>query len=276
MKISFVILNYNSANLLRLCLKNIYSINIPFEYEVIVVDNASTDNSCPMVRELYPQAKCVFSRRNVGHAAGNNLGIREAKGEYIVILNTDIIIPRAEVIGKIVAFLDAHPDTAVLGPKLMNGDGTVQNSCLRPYGKLTPIYRRTPLGRLSAAKKDLARHLMLDFAHDETREVDWILGACMFVRRSALERIGYFNEDFFLYFADYELCDRARENGYKVHYFADSDIIHYHRRESAARSEWPGFAVVMNNTTRVHLKDWFKYKKITKNKRKNHAPRTDQ
>ncbi|MBU0731522.1 glycosyltransferase [Patescibacteria group bacterium] len=267
MKLSLVILNYNSANLLRLCLKNIYSIDIPFEYEVIVVDNASTDNSCPMVKEKYPQAKCVFSKKNIGHAAGNNLGIKEAKGEYIVILNTDIIIPSPDVIQRVVDFMDTHPDVAILGPKLVNGDGTIQNSCLRPYRLMTPIYRRTPLGNLSAAKKDLARHLMLDFAHDETREVDWILGACMFVRKSALEKIGQFNEAFFLYFADYELCDRARENGYKVYYYADSDIIHYHRRESATKSEWPGFAVIMNNTTRVHMKDYIKYLKISKNKK---------
>ena len=206
----------------------------------------------------------IISKKNLGHAGGNNLGIKEAKGEYVVILNTDIIIPDARVIERLVKFLDEHPSVAILGPKLVNGDGTVQNSCLRPYSFMTPVYRRTPIGKMKVAKKDLARHLMLDFAHDETREVDWILGACMFIRKTALEKMGNFNEEFFLYFADYELCDRARENDMKVYYFADSDIIHYHRRESATKSEWPGFAVIINNSTRTHIKDWLKYLKISK------------
>ncbi|MBU0671056.1 glycosyltransferase family 2 protein [Patescibacteria group bacterium] len=269
MKFSFVILNYNTSNLLRLCLKNIYSLNIPVEFEVIVVDNASSDNSVKIAKHQFPQTKLILSKKNIGHAAGNNLGIKEAKGEYIVILNTDIIIPSAKSIEKIISYLDNHPRVGLLGPKLLNGDGSVQNSCYRPYKFFTPIYRRTPLGNLKGAKKDLARHLMLDFDHNETREVEWILGACMFIRKSVLDKLNGFNESFFLYFADYELCDRIRENDYQIMYFSDSDIIHYHRRESASRSEWPGLSNVINYTTRAHIKDWIKYLKINKNKQTN-------
>ncbi|MFH1537054.1 MAG: glycosyltransferase family 2 protein [Patescibacteria group bacterium] len=269
MKFSFIILNYNTANLLRLCLKNLYSLNIPVDFEVMVVDNASNDKSINTVKEKFPQVKLITNKENTGHAQGNNSGIKVARGEYLIILNTDIIIPSFSTIERIVKFMESHPRAAIVGPKLLNGDGTIQNSCFRPYNTLTPIYRRTPIGNIKFAKADLNRHLMTDFNHNESKEVEWILGACMFIKKDALDKIGMFNEKFKLYFADFELCDRAKMNNYKVYYFADSDIIHYHRRESAEKSEWPGFPALLNKYTYIHIKDWIKYLKIKYAKKKN-------
>ena len=110
---------------------------------------------------------------------------------------------------------------------------------------------------------------MTDFNHNESKEVEWILGACMFIKMDVLDKIGMFNEKFKLYFADFELCDRAKMNNYKVYYFADSDIIHYHRRESAEKSEWPGFPALLNQYTYIHIKDWIKYLKIKYAYKKN-------
>lgn len=259
MKLSVVILNYNTKHLLRLCLKNLLALKVPFAYEIIVVDNASKDESTEMMKEKYPEIKLIASLQNVGHAAGNNLGIKEAAGEYILILNTDIIFKESEDMVKILKFMDEHPEICVVGPKLLNGNGTIQNSCYRRYHFLTPIYRRTPLGELSFAKEDLKRHLMWDFDHLNDKEVEWILGACMFIRKSFLDKYGLFDEDFFLYFADYELCDRVRRAGFKVYYFADANIVHYHKRESAQGAIWGGIGSFFNYTTRIHLKDWFKY-----------------
>jgi GT2 family glycosyltransferase len=245
--------------LLRLCLKNLLALNFDFDYEIIVVDNNSADNSFGMVKKTYPSIKLIDSKTNIGHAAGNNLGIKEAKGEYILLLNTDIIIADKADIKKVLNFMDKHPDASIVGPKLINGNGTIQNSCYRRYKFFTPIYRRTPLGEFKFARKDLQRHLMWDFEHNETKEVEWILGACMFIRKNFLDKYGYFDEDFFLYFADYELCDRAYNAGYKVYYYADTNIIHYHKRESAQGAIWGGIGSFFNYTTRIHLKDWFKY-----------------
>ena len=203
MKLSIIILNYNTEHLLRLCLKNLFDLNINIDHEIIVVDNASTDNSVAVVKEKYSAIKLIESKKNIGHAAGNNLGIKHAKGEYVLILNSDIIFTQLQDIKKVLDFLDSHPRVGIVGPKLLNGDGTVQRSCYRPYGFMTPMYRRTPLGKLGVAKKDLQRHLMWDFEHNETREVEWVLGACMFIRKDFLERQGFFDERFFLYFADY-------------------------------------------------------------------------
>lgn len=267
LKLSIIILNYKTKHLLRLVLKNLLQLNIAVPYEIIVIDNASHDGSVEMVKSLYgqyAQIHLIASAENTGHARGNNLGIREAKGEYLLIMNTDIIFFEQAAILNILQYLDTHPEVAILGPKLLNGDGSVQNSCFRPYSTFTPVYRRTPLGKFGWAKRDLERHLMSDFDHSSIQDIDWILGAVLFVRKDVVDRVGSFSEEFFLYFADFELCDRVRRYGYKVRYYPDVSIVHYHRRESAQGSIWGGLGSLFNYTTRIHLKDWMKYRRMVK------------
>lgn len=262
--LSIIILNYKTKHLLRLALKNLSGLGITVPYEIIVVDNASGDGSVEMVEELYPNITLIKNSKNSGHAQGNNLGITAAKGKYVAIINSDIIFRSPEDISKIITYLEVNSDVAILGPKLLNADNTVQYSCFRPYSTLTPIYRRTPLGRLSSAKRDLQRHLMSDFNHTAIQEVDWLLGAALFIRRQVLEQHGMLDARFFLYFADYELCDRVKFYGHKVVYYPLVNIVHYHRRESADRSLLGGLGSLLNYTTRVHLKDWFTYLAIKK------------
>ena len=259
MKLSIIILNYNTKNLLRLCLKNLLSLDLQFPHEIIVVDNASKDNSSEMMKNIYPQITLIKSEKNIGHARGNNLGIKKASGNYILIINTDIIFTKSADLEKVLDYMDHNPKIAIVGPKLINGSGSIQNSCYRRYNFFTPIYRRTPLGGLKFARHDLQRHLMWDFDHMQTKEVDWILGACMFIRKDFLHKFGFFDKNFFLYFADYELCDRAKNAGYQVYYFHDTKIVHYHKRESAQGAIWAGLGSFLNYTTRVHIKDWIRY-----------------
>ncbi|MBI2415090.1 MAG: glycosyltransferase family 2 protein [Candidatus Kerfeldbacteria bacterium] len=261
-KLSIVILNYKTKHLLRLALKNLYALQIPFPFEIIVVDNASGDGSVAMVTKLFPQTRLIINNHNTGHAHGNNVGIRAATGQYVLIMNTDIIFLNTADITAMLDYFDQHPEVGLIGPRLCNGDGTIQYSCFRPYSTMTPIYRRTPLGQLAQGRRDLDRHLMMDFDHNQLREVDWILGACIILPRAVLNHVGLFNEQFFLYFADFELCDRLRYHGYKVVYYPDVTIVHYHRRESAQGSVWGGLGSLLNYVTRVHLKDWTTYKKI--------------
>lgn len=262
--LSIIILNYKTKHLLRLALKNLLRLGITVPYEIIVVDNASGDGSAEMVAALYPEVTLIKNPENTGHAQGNNVGIAIAKGKYVVILNSDIIFRRSEDIAEIIAYLENNSDVAILGPKLLNADDSVQHSCFRPYSKFTPLYRRTPLGKLPQAQRDLDRHLMSDFDHSTIREVDWLLGAALFIRKSTLDQYGMLDPRFFLYFADYELCDRVKFYGYKVIYYPLVNIVHYHRRESADGSLWGGLGSLLNYTTRVHLKDWFTYLAIKK------------
>ncbi len=262
--LSIIIFNYKTNHLLRLAIRNLQTLELSCSYEIIVVDNASDDGSVEMVQTLYPDVTLIANDENVGHAKGNNIGISAAQGKYLLVMNTDIIITEPSDVTKMLEYLEEHEEVGLIGPQLKNGDGSIQRSCFRPYSQFTPLYRRTPLGKLPSAQRDLQNHLMVDFDHLEIREVDWILGACFIVRKDIIDAIGPFNESFFLYFADYELCDRLKANGYMVIYYPHTSIVHYHRRESAQRSIWGGLGSLLNYVTRIHVKDWMQYKKIVK------------
>jgi GT2 family glycosyltransferase len=265
MKLSFIILAYKERDLLRLCIKNILNLGLEkhgMSYEIIFVDNGSKNGLPEMVKQLYPSVRTILNGKNLGHPGGNNPGLKSANGEYSVMINPDIIFRDAEDIKRIVAYLDEHKDVGILGPKLCNADGSIQNSCYRRYSKWTPMYRRTFIGKLPFAKRDIERHLMTDFDHHTTIDVEWLLGACFFIRKSAMEKVGYMDDAFFLYFGDYEWCDRMQHNGYRVVYYADTNgIFHYHQRESASSR----FTVLQlfSYVTRIHIRDWTTYLRKT-------------
>ncbi len=253
MEISIIINNYQTRGLLKQCLRGIYAYPPSVEYEVIVVDNNSQDGSVEMVRQKFPQATLIDSNQNLGHHKGNNLGIKNSSGKYIVILNTDIAI-LDNSLDKLYAYMQANPQVALVGPKLMNPDRSIQLSCMRFPDKMVPIYRRTWLGNLPFAKRKIDDYLMKDFDHQTTRPVDWILGACIMVRQSIIKEVGLMDEDLFLYFGDVAWCRSFWQTGYQVHYFAEAEIVHYHRRESAQSG-------VLSKIFWIHINDWLKYLK---------------
>lgn len=265
-KLSFVVLAYapKESEYLRLHIQNILNLELDIDYEIIFVDNCNTPELREMVRKLYPDVRIVENGSNIGHPSGNNTGLKAAEGEYIAMVNPDIIMRSSEDIYNMLQHMDHNNDIAFLGPKQRNPNGTVQYSCYRKYSKFTPIYRRTFIGKFPFAKKDVDRHLMKDFDHNSTIDVEWLLGSFMLIRNKAMKEIGVMNGDFFLYFGDYEWCDRAWAAGWRVVYFHETQhVYHYHQRESAARR----FSVsqVLSHTTRIHIKDWITYLKISKN-----------
>lgn len=259
--LSFVILDYKEEHLLRLNVQRLLDLHlnengIPFE--IIIVDNRSNESISDEMRALYPQAHVVYNGKNLGHPAGNNRGLALAGGKYIIMINPDIIMTDIQDVKRIISYMDEHTDIGILGPKLHNPDGTIQMSCYRKYSRFTPIFRRTFLGKMSFAQKDIARHLMLDDDHSQTKDVEWLLGACFVIRREAMKTVGMMDEEFFLYFGDYDWCDRMHDHGYRTVYFAETNgIIHYHKRESASSK----FSImqILSPITRIHLKDWMTY-----------------
>src|SRR3972149_3388727 len=189
MDLSIVILNYKSKNLVKYCLKGITSQPLPGEHEIIVVDNNSKDGVDKMLNENSPHVKFLSAPTNGGFAAGNNLGLRRARGRYVLMLNPDIVI-LDNAIAKLYNFMEARPEAALAGPRLNNPDGTLQHSCYRFPNFLTPLYRRTFLGQWSIGQKSLTRYLMADDDHALNKEVDWLLGACLMVRRQAMAEVG--------------------------------------------------------------------------------------
>jgi len=223
--------------------------------ELIVVDNNSGDGSIEMMEQDFPDVTLIASSVNHGFSAGMNLGLKRARGRYVVALNTDIAI-MDKPFDRLVAFMDQHPRVGLAGPKLLNPDGSVQYSCYRFPTPFTPLFRRTPLGTLPGIRTHLRRYVMADFDHNENRTVDWLLGAFLIARSAAVAAVGLLDERFFLYFEDVDWSRRFWAAGWEVMYVADVDVVHYHKRQSASH---PGLRGLFAFPTWIHIQSWFRY-----------------
>jgi N-acetylglucosaminyl-diphospho-decaprenol L-rhamnosyltransferase len=255
MDCSIIILNYKTPGLLKQCLRGLLHAQLKFSYEIIVVDNASHDESVEMVQEDFPNVTLIAASANRGFAAGNNLGIRVAKGEYILIMTPDLAVFPG-VLEQLLEYSKAHPDVGVVAPQLRNPDGSIQVSTYRFPNRWIPILRRTPLGKLPWGRRILRHYLMADWDRTSTRPVEWVLGACMLVPRSAIEKVGLLDERFFLYFEDIDWCRRFWEHGLAVVYYHEAALTHYHQRLSA---ESPGLTGIFSSLTRVHIMSGIRY-----------------
>jgi len=255
MDLSIIILNYKTRGLLKQCLKGIRLFNLPLKYEIIVVDNASNDGTAEMMKEEFKEVKFIQSEFNRGFSAGNNLGIKEARGKYLLLLNPDIAVLN-NAIFKMYQFMEANPKIGLAGPKLLNPDGTIQMSVKRFPSFWAHLYRRTPLGKLPFARRVIREYLMMDWDHKDSRPVDWVLGGSMIVRREALDKVGLLDERFFLYFEDVDWCRRFWQAGWQVYYIAEAEMVHYYKRESA---ENPGLGGLFKFPTRAHIASGIKY-----------------
>jgi len=238
------------------CLKSIEGADFAkLHYEIIVVDNNSDDSIGKILAWQYPSVVFIQNEVNVGMGAGNNVGIRRAKGDYVVVMNPDTIC-FADTFQILYKYMEEHKKVGVVGPKQLNPDKTVQDSCYRWHSLLTPIYRRTFLGKTKFAQKDTNRFLMRDFDHESECEVDWLLGSFLFLRKEAIFSIGLFDERYFLYFEDTDLSRSLWNKNWKVVYYPGARIIHNHNRASA-QGAWYKFFT--NKASREHIVSWMKY-----------------
>src|SRR3989344_2777061 len=255
MELSIIILNYKSRGLVRQCLKHLSAVSLAIPHEIIVVDNASNDGVFDMLNREFPSVKQLPLDRNYGYAGGNNAGIKMSQGKYIMILNPDILMIDNSI-QKMASYLDEHPDIAILGPKLLNPDRTLQYSCFSFYKWYTPILRRTPFGQSASGMYEIDNFLMKNFDHQSITDVDWLLGGAMMARREALTAIGLLDTRYFMYFDDVDWCRTAGEAGWRGVYFPERLMIHFHLRESAAT---PWYLAPFNALTRTHILSAIKY-----------------
>lgn len=256
MDISIVIVNYKNKGLALNCVKSIEEANFNnLKYEIIVVDNNSNDNIGQILAWQYPKVIFIQNKNNTGMGAGNNLGLKKATGKYMVVMNPDTLA-FTDTFTKLFVYMEANPTVGLVGPKQYNPDKSVQDSCYRWHGFLTPFFRRTFLGKSNYAKYEIDRYLMHDYDKQEIRDVDWLLGSCLFMRVKALKEIGLFDERFFLYFEDTDLCRRFWKKSWRVVYNPEVEIIHNHNRESA---RLPWYASFMSFASRQHIKSWWRY-----------------
>jgi GT2 family glycosyltransferase len=211
--LSIVIVNWNTSDLLIRCLDSIYCSDAGLTFEVIVVDNASTDDSVKVVNKRFPQVRVIVNDQNLGFAKANNQGIKIGKGRYFLLLNSDTFL-KQKSLDMLVHYAEEHLEAGVIGPKLLNIDDTLQESWAEfptfwseIIGK--PIRKRHPFGDPP-------------FAY----EVDSILGACMLVRSEIIHTIGMLDEEYFMYSEEIDWCYRIKMNGWRIHYYPAAEIYH--------------------------------------------------
>lgn len=253
--VSFITVNYRMREYIRHLLTGFVDARIGFPFEYFLVDNASGDGVLDLVGERFPWATPVAAHGNIGFGAGNNCGIRRARGKYVMLLNPDLTILPSEI-DRWVAWMEAHPDVGISGPRVVNPDGTDQDSCYRFPGLFTPLMRRTILGKTPWGRASNERYLMKEMDRAREQDVDWVLGAAMLIRREVFDRTGDFDPRFFMYFEDADLCRRAWEAGWRVTYTPEARMMHYHQRQSRTRYVWH---TVTNRLTRIHIASGVKY-----------------
>jgi len=253
--VSLVILNYNQAGLTRECVKNFKAHTTKYSIEIIVVDNSNDVRLKETLSHRYPDVVYIPQKKNVGFAAGNNRGIEASRGRYVAVANYDIT-PLPGALDVLVDYMDTHPEAGIAGPRLYNPDGTVQQSYYRFLSLLTPIYRRLFFGKLSFGKRHLDHFLMKNEDMSRAQDVDWLLGAFLIARRSALEDVGLLDEQFFLYLEDTDWCRRFWRHRWNVRYVPTAHMLHLHLRDSAHTM---GVSALRNASTRIHVYSAIKY-----------------
>ncbi len=255
MDISIIILNYKTKGLVKNCIRSIKDSLDDLSYEIIVVDNNSEDGIENMLRHNFQGVKFVQAGKNLGMGGGNNMGIRIAQGKYIAVMNPDIMALNNSL-QKLYYFMEKNPQVGLAGPKLINPDGSLQYTRCRFPTFGIPIYRRTPLNKLPVVRKKISWYLTKDQDYEQNKKADWIFGACLFIRKEVLAKIGLFDEGFFLGFEDTDLCRRIWESGYHIWYYSESAFIHYPHRFSG-ESNW--LLGMFNKNVRIHIKSWIRY-----------------
>ena len=251
LSLSVIIVSYASREFIEPCLRSICAEIRVDSTEIIVVDNDSDDNTIETVNSIFPDVKIIANSANVGYSKAINQGVKASSGQYILILNADTII-KTGTIQALLAFMEKNPDTGVAGPKLLYPDGRLQYSCRTFQTFKTILLRRTFLSKIFPKSKTLRDHLMLGWDHSSQKEVDWLVGAFLMVRRKAFEQIGLMDERYFLYFEDVDLCYRMKTAGWKVFYVPQAEAIHHYKRGSYSES-------VFSRDVFVHIVSLLRY-----------------
>lgn len=228
--LSIILLNWNTKDLLLQCLRTLPEAVGDVRTEIIVADNASSDGSLEAVASEFPQARRIQNGGNLGFAAGNNRALNQAAGRYALLLNTDTL-PRRDAIRKLVAFSDAHPRAGIVGGLLFNPDGSFQAS----YADFPSLHGETLL--LLGLARRLLRPQFPNYGQEDSRAprtCNWVQGACLLIRRTALSDIGPLDEGYFMYTEETDWCARCWKAGWEVWFTPDAEIVHI-GGQSAAR-----------------------------------------
>ncbi len=230
-------MNYNVKEFLQNLIHSIKSASKNLTFEIIIVDNASSDGSPEFIKEKFPEVKFIRNTENKGFSKANNQGLAIAQGKYLLLINPDTLVSE-DTFGKMIEFFESTPSAGLAGCKILNPDGTLQLACRRSFpGPWTSFCKVTGLSSMFPKSRLFARYNLTYLDEDKTYEVDAISGSFMMMTREAYEKVGGLDEQFFMYGEDLDLCYRFQKAGYKVFYVHSTQIIHY-KGESTKRSSF--------------------------------------
>ena len=224
--ISIIIVSWNAKEFLDECLQSIYKKALSCKLQTIVVDNASTDGAPDLVIEKYPQVNLIRNSENLGFAKANNVGIKKSTGRYVCLINSDAIVLE-DCLELMCNYMNEKPKIGVLGPKVLNPDGSLQPTCREFPTFWKNICRAVALDKFFPKSKIFGGYYMMNWSHGTVREVDYLSGCFMMVRRSAIDQVGLLDDSFFFYAEDKDWCKRFWRAGWKVVYFPQAKAIHY-------------------------------------------------
>jgi N-acetylglucosaminyl-diphospho-decaprenol L-rhamnosyltransferase len=220
--LTIILVSWNTRDLLSQCLASIFAFPPTCRFEAWVVDNASTDGTPEMLQHSFPQVHVIQNRENCGFARANNQAILRSQSRYVLLLNPDTVVKQG-ALENLVRYMDGNPRAGGAGPRLLNPDGSLQPSCYPTPTLLNEFLRLFHLDRLFVrAKSNLEA-----WAMDAPRPVEIIQGACLILRRSALEQVGYLDERFFIYSEDYDICMSLRKDGWTLSWLPFAEVVHY-------------------------------------------------
>ncbi len=228
MKVSVIIVNYNVKYFIEVCLHSVFRAAEGMAVEVIVVDNNSKDDSCAMIRAKYPEVILIENKNNAGFSKANNQGVAIAKGEYILFVNPDTVMPE-DFLQQLVGYMDQHPEAGSIGPKLIDGKGQYAPDGKKSFPSLSvAIFKTTGINKIFSKSPYFNKYYAVHVDKDEVAAVDMLSGCCMLVRHSVIKEIGgAFDEAYFMYCEDFDLSYRIQKAGYKNIYYPKTTLIHY-------------------------------------------------
>lgn len=223
MVLSIIIVNYNTRELTRRCLASVYQNTSGLEFEVIVVDNSSADNSAEMIKQDFPQVRLIENNKNTGYAFANNQGIKMASGDYVLLLNSDTeVLPGS--LSKMVQFMSQRMDVGIAGCKLLNADRSLQLSVRKFPSLWDQIIILTKLHNFFPSL--IKKYLCLDFDYSREQDVEQVMGAFMLIRRAVIDKIGGLDQNTFFWYDDTDYCLRAKNAGWRIVYTPIAEIVH--------------------------------------------------
>jgi GT2 family glycosyltransferase len=227
MLISVIVVSWNTRELLRACLTSLLAELNGVQAEVFLIDNDSADGSAEMVATDFPQVRLIANKSNRGFAAANNQALDVVLGQFVLLLNPDTEV-HAGALSDLLAFMGTHPRAAIVAPQLLNSDGSIQRSCRQFPTFLGMLYELMGLSKFFPDKPLFRQYKMLDWQHDDERQVDQPEGACLLVRKAVIDQVGKLDEGFFMLFEEVDWCYRIKQAGWEIWFTPEAKVTHHY------------------------------------------------